>query len=85
MCYGRISSLPTTTHYVAMTWFGYTLAINLMEAPVKFQAPSLTRAVGLDVGRHVFSALNKVCRLLPVDPLLKTLQPFVENNWTQPR
>jgi len=31
-----------------------------MEAPVKFTAPSLTLPVGLDVGRTVFSALNKV-------------------------
>lgn len=31
-----------------------------MEAPVKFTAPSLSLEVGLDVGRTVFSALNKV-------------------------
>jgi hypothetical protein len=31
-----------------------------MEAPVKFTAPSLTLQVGLDVGRTVFAALNKV-------------------------
>jgi hypothetical protein len=41
-------------------WFGFVAAISLMEAPVKFSAPSLTLPVGLDVGRIVFSTLNKV-------------------------
>jgi hypothetical protein len=31
-----------------------------LEAPVKFTAPSVTRAIGLDVGRHVFLVLNRV-------------------------
>ena len=31
-----------------------------MEAPVKFLAPSPARRSLIDVGRHVFSALNKV-------------------------
>jgi hypothetical protein len=31
-----------------------------MEAPVKFKAPSLTLSVGVDVGRTVFWALNRV-------------------------
>ncbi|MFO7447336.1 MAG: hypothetical protein R6W90_13280 [Ignavibacteriaceae bacterium] len=41
-------------------WLGFILAISFLEAPVKFTTPSLTLAVGLDVGRNVFSALNKV-------------------------
>jgi hypothetical protein len=41
-------------------WAGLVLGISFLEAPVKFTAPSLTRAVGLDVGRHVFRALNRV-------------------------
>lgn len=39
-------------------WAGSILAIAL-EARVKFNAPSVTRKIGLDVGRHVFGALNK--------------------------
>jgi hypothetical protein len=50
-----ILSLPA----VALVWFGVVAAIAI-EAGVKFTAPSLTRAVGLDVGRHVFAAINKV-------------------------
>jgi hypothetical protein len=45
---------------ISLLWLGFVAAISFMEAPVKFTAPSLTLAVGLDVGRHVFAALNKV-------------------------
>ena len=45
--------------WVAFVWFGMTAAISLLEAPVKFTAPTLTRPVALDVGRVVFQALNK--------------------------
>ncbi|KAF9365859.1 hypothetical protein BGX34_007947 [Mortierella sp. NVP85] len=37
-----------------------TAAISFMEAPVKFLAPTPARRGLIDVGRHVFSALNKV-------------------------
>jgi hypothetical protein len=36
------------------------LAISFLEAPVKFQAPSLSLAVGLDVGRLVFGVFGRV-------------------------
>ncbi|KAF9115395.1 hypothetical protein BGX27_007895 [Mortierella sp. AM989] len=40
-------------------WIGATLAISFLEAPVKFLAPSPERRSLIDVGRHVFSAINK--------------------------
>lgn len=46
--------------WLAFTWFGLTAGISLLEAPVKFTAPMLTRPVALDVGRVVFQALNRV-------------------------
>lgn len=46
--------------WLAFVWFGVTAAISLLEAPVKFTAPTLTRPVALDVGRVVFEALNRV-------------------------
>jgi len=46
--------------WVAFAWFGLTAGISLLEAPVKFTAPLLTRPVALDVGRVVFQALNRV-------------------------
>lgn len=45
---------------LSFVWAGLVLGISFLEAPVKFTAPSVTRAIGLDVGRHVFAALNKV-------------------------
>ena len=45
---------------VAYVWAGLVLGVSFLEAPVKFTAPSVTRAIGLDVGRHVFAALNRV-------------------------
>lgn len=46
--------------WLAFVWFGLTAGISLLEAPVKFTAPTLTRPVALDVGRVVFAALNRV-------------------------
>lgn len=46
--------------WLAFVWFGLTAGISLLEGPVKFTAPTLTRPVALDVGRVVFQALNKV-------------------------
>jgi len=43
---------------VCFVWLGLIAGISLLEAPVKFTAPSVTREIGLDVGRHVFAALN---------------------------
>jgi hypothetical protein len=45
---------------LCFAWVGLVAGISFLEAPVKFTAPSVTRAIGLDVGRHVFSVLNRV-------------------------
>lgn len=51
--------LSTYSFMISFVWLGFVGAISFLEAPVKFTAPSLTLAIGLDVGRHVFAALNK--------------------------
>lgn len=45
---------------LCFVWVGLVAGISFLEAPVKFTAPSVTRAIGLDVGRHVFVVLNRV-------------------------
>ena len=45
---------------LAFLWFGFVCGISFLEAPLKFQAPNITQALGLGIGRIVFSALNKV-------------------------
>ena len=41
-----------------LLWIGFILAISFMETPLKFQAPSLTLPVALEIGHLVFHALN---------------------------
>ena len=41
-------------------WSGFICAISFMESWLKFRAPGLTMPVGLNIGKLVFSALNKV-------------------------
>ncbi|WBB67692.1 hypothetical protein [Micromonospora sp. WMMD812] len=43
---------------IPFIWFGMVAAISLIEAPLKFRAPGITRALGLGIGRLVFRALN---------------------------
>lgn len=45
--------------WVCFTWFGMTAGVSLLATPVKFTAPTLARAVALDVGRVTFALLNK--------------------------
>ena len=41
-------------------WAGFLLAISFMEAPLKFQAASVTVPIGLEIGYLVFHALNGI-------------------------
>lgn len=43
-----------------LLWAGMILGISFLESWVKFRAPSLTRSVGLEVGRVVFRLFYKV-------------------------
>lgn len=41
-------------------WIGFVTSISFLEAPLKFQAPDITLALGLGIGRLMFAALNKI-------------------------
>lgn len=45
--------------WILFTWFGMTAGISLIATPIRFSAPTVTREIGLDIGRVVFTALNK--------------------------
>lgn len=45
---------------VPSIWAGMIIAIDLIEAPLKFQAPGITIPLGLGIGRLVFTAMNAV-------------------------
>jgi hypothetical protein len=56
---------------LSFIWLGMILGISFLEAPVKFMAPSVTREIGLDIGRFVFSVFKKVeCALAIVMAIL---------------
>jgi hypothetical protein len=56
---------------ISLIWLGMILGISFLEAPVKFMAPSVTREIGLDIGRYVFGVFNKVeCALAIVMAIL---------------
>jgi len=45
---------------ISLLWAGMILGISCLEAWVKFKAPTLTKAVDLDIGRTVFRAFHRV-------------------------
>lgn len=45
---------------VVFLWIGFVCSISFMEAWLKFQAPGVTMAIGLGIGRLVFGMLNKI-------------------------
>ena len=57
-----LTQTPSTATQAAtcLVWASFILAISFMEAWVKFRAPFLRKHVAVDVGRHVFAALNAV-------------------------
>lgn len=55
---------------LSFVWIGFLLAISFMEAWVKFRAQSLDLPTALDVGTHVFGALNMVERFFSVAVLV---------------
>ncbi len=45
---------------LTFTWCGLVLGLSFIEAPLKFQAPDITRELGLGIGQLVFNALNRI-------------------------
>ena len=44
---------------IVFIWIGMIMGISCLEAWVKFKTPSLTKNIGLDVGRVVFHAFHR--------------------------
>jgi hypothetical protein len=51
---------------ITFIWAGFILAISFMEAWVKFRAETLEFPTALEVGMHVFGALNFVERIFSI-------------------
>lgn len=41
-------------------WIGLVFGLSFIEAPLKFQAPGITTALGLGIGKLVFGMSNKI-------------------------
>lgn len=52
-------NISTIRSITAIFWLGFFVAISFMEAPLKFTAPNLSMAEGLQIGKIIFGALNK--------------------------
>lgn len=50
---------PVAT-FVAITWLGLFLGVSFIATPVKFQAPSLSLPVALEIGRATFGLFSKI-------------------------
>ncbi|MEM6704925.1 MAG: hypothetical protein AAF690_19560 [Acidobacteriota bacterium] len=72
-----------TARGVAGLWAGLSLGGSLIAAPAKFQAPSLTRTVALDVGRAQFYWLTATEVLLGL-ALLLALARIAGGRWRWP-
>ncbi|WP_211824966.1 hypothetical protein [Kistimonas asteriae] len=63
---------------ICLLWCGMVLGISFLATPVKFHAPTLSLAVGVDVGRTVFDAFNLFqlgCLLLAIGIAQKSRGP----------
>lgn len=49
---------------ITAIWLGFILAISFLEAPLKFQAPSITKEIAAEIGHIVFDASHGVQSLL---------------------
>mgnify|MGYP001595694516 CR=1 FL=1 len=54
--------------WITFIWLGMTLGVSMLATPARFAATTITRPVALDLGRVVFSVLNKA----EVVPLIVT-------------
>lgn len=65
--------------FISLIWAGMILGISFLESWVKFRAPNLTKAVGLEVGRLVFSYFHYVqyglCLAIIITSLCTKLLP----------
>lgn len=55
----RTVKLPIVLAFTFL-WIGFVCAISFMESWIKFRAPGITLPLGLEIGRLVFAALNRV-------------------------
>ena len=56
----RLATLGCALGALILLWAGVLIGISFLAAPAKFNAPSLTLPVAMEVGRQEFGILNRV-------------------------
>lgn len=56
----QIKTMFSYIFIITILWVGFILALSFLEAPLKFQAPSVSVPIGLEIGHLVFHALNRI-------------------------
>jgi len=56
----RLMTLRCVLGALIILWAGVLIGISFLAAPAKFNAPSLTLPVAMEVGRQEFGILNRV-------------------------
>ena len=56
----RLASLRCALGALILLWAGVLIGISFLAAPAKFNAPSLSLPVAMEVGRQEFAVLNRV-------------------------
>ena len=56
----RLASLRCALGALILLWAGVLIGVSFLAAPAKFNAPSLSPPVAMDVGRQEFGLLNRV-------------------------
>ena len=46
--------------YIGLLWLGMIVGVSFVATPIRFQAPSVTLEIGLDIGRLTFGIFNKI-------------------------
>lgn len=80
---GKLKNMSKITLAAAtFIWCGLLMGISFMEAPLKFQAPGITLALGLGIGQLVFGVLNKMELILAamIGASLWMIQPVKKIN-----
>jgi hypothetical protein len=58
MKYAKKNNVQLVRSAAAIFWMGFFMAISFMEAQIKFTAPGISMAQGLQIGKVVFGMLN---------------------------
>ena len=69
--------MKTASIAITFVWVGLLLGLAFIETPLKFQAPGITKALALGIGKLVFATLNKIewAMLITLAVLLWRLKP----------